>query len=479
MGMARHFRPYTPEQPHLLPPCPQDWLTPDHLAYCVRDVVAELDLAAISAGYSQDGRGAPAYHPRLMVSLLLYAWCSQVFSSRRIARLAVDDLGGRFLAAGQQPDFRSISDFRLRHGEALRGLFLESLHLCQAAGMVTLGQVCLDGTKIAASASKHKAMSYGRMQEAEARLQQEVDELLRRAADEDAAEDEQFGGDNPGSWLPEELHRREERLRRIRAAKAALEAEAKAAAKQKQDRHAARQQERQARGEAKLGGKPPADPETVEPKAGAQRNFTDPESRIMKTADGSFVQSYNAQVAVDGAHQVIVACDVSACAADAPHLGAQMEQVIENCGCVPALVLADPGYFSALNVWYLAWRGSCALIPPDRQRHGSPAAPVAPLPEAQLALLSPAERQRHLVSTAEGRAAYARRKVTVEPTFGQIKGCPGSEGFRSFLRRGLTRCQQEWAWVCAAHNFKKYFRFRRAGQPKPATMASEARALAA
>jgi transposase len=458
--MARDYRPYTPEQPYLLPPAPQDWLTPDHLAYSVRDVVAELDLAAIEAGYSRDGRGAPAYHPRLMVSLLLYAWCNHVFSSRRIARLAVDDLGGRFLAAGHQPDFRSISDFRLRHGEALRGLFLQSLRLCQAAGMVTLGQVSLDGTKIAAAASKHKAMSYGRMVEDEARLQQEVDELLRRSAETDAAEDEQFGKDNPGSWLPEELHRREERLRRLREAKAALEAEAKAAAEEKRARHEAKQRGRAAHGEPRLGGKPPADPETVTPKEKAQRNFTDPESRIMKAGDGSWVQGYNAQAAVDGENQVIVACELSDCAADAGHLARQMEQVIANTGFLPDTALADPGYFSASNVDYLEWRGIPPLIPPDRQRHGTPAAPVEQRPEAELAALSPADRQRHLVSTAAGRAAYAKRKVTVEPVFGQIKGCPGTEGFRAFLRRGKRKCQQEWAWVCAAHNFKKYFRFQ-------------------
>ena len=462
--MAHSYRPYTPDQPHLLPPAPQDWLPPDHLAYCVRDLVEQLDLTAIEAGYSRDGRGAPAYHPRLMLSLLLYAWCSQVFSSRRIARLAVEDLGGRYLAAGQTPDHRSLNDFRGRHGEALRSLFLESLRLCQAAGMVTLGQVALDGTKIAASASKHKAMSYGRMVEEAARLQQEVEQMLHRAAEEDAAEDAKFGRENPGSWLPEELRRRADRLAKIREAKAALEQEAKAAAEEKQARYEAKQRVRQQLGEAKLGGKPPKDPEQVQPQKKAQRNFVDPESRIMKAGDGSWIQGYNAQAAVETENQVIVACDLSDCAADAPHVGAQMEQVIANTGFLPAGVIADPGYFSATNIHYLEWRGVQPLIPPDRQRHGTPIAPVAPLPEAELALLPAADRQRHLVSTAAGRAAYAKRKGTVEPTFGQIKGCPGAEGFRGFLRRGLAKCRQEWAWVCAAHNFKKYFRFCHARQ---------------
>lgn len=459
-GMARDYRPYTPDQPYLLPPCPRDWLPADHLAYCVRDLVNELDLAGIEAGYSRDGRGAPAYHPRLMVSLLLYAWCSQIFSSRRIARLAVEDLGGRFLAAGQQPDHRCLNDFRLHHGEALRGLFVQSLRLCQAAGMVTLGQVALDGTKIAAAASKHKAMSYGRMVEEEERLQREVDAMLERARQEDAEEDAQFGAEAPGSWLPEELRRREERLEKIRQAKAALEAEAKAAAEEKRARHAAKQRVREERGEARLGGKPPADPATVQPKEKTQRNFTDPESRIMKGGDGAWVQGYNAQATVDTAQQVIVACEVTDCAADAPSLGRQTEQTIANTGFLPASLSADPGYFSATNVGYLEWRGIRPLIPPDRQRHGTPAAPVAELSAEELALLSVAERQRHQLSTAKGRADYAQRKGTVEPTFGQIKGCPGAEGFRAFMRRGLRKVRQEWAWICATHNFKKYFRFR-------------------
>lgn len=456
--MARHYRPYTPDQPHLLPPSPADWLRRDHLAYCVRDLVAELDLSAIEAGYSQDGRGAPPYHPRMLVSVLLYAWCSHVYSSRRIARLCTDDLGGRFLAAGHTPDHRCINDFRLQHGEALRALFTQSLLLCQGAGMVTLGQVALDGTKVAGAASKHKAMSYDRMEKAVARLQEEVDRILSQAEAEDAADDAQFGKEALGSSLPEELQRRETRLAKIRAAKAALEAEAKEAAKRKQDAHAARQRARQERGEGKLGGKPPADPEGVRPEPKAQRNFTDPESRIMKAGNGTWVQGYNGQVAVDTHQQVIVACGLTNQAADEPHLAQQVEQVIANTGFIPAQLLADPGYFSALAVLYLEYRGIMPLIPPDRQRHGSPAEPAAPLPEAELAKLGAVEKQRQRVSTAAGRADYARRKATVEPVIGQIKGCPGKPGFCGFLRRGLVKCEQEWGWVCAAHNFRKYIR---------------------
>lgn len=460
--MARDFRPYAPDQPYLLPPDPREWLSEDHLAYCIRDLVQELDLSAFFAAYSRDGRGAAPFSPRLMVSLFLYAWCQDIFSSRQIARLCTDDLGGRFLAAGHTPDHRTLNTFRLQHGEALRGLFLQSLHLCQRAGMVSLGHVALDGSKIAANASKHKAMSYGRMVEAEARLEAEVDQMMQRAAAADAAEDAAFGKENAGSLFEEEVARRQGRLAKLREAKAALEADVKAAAQAAQERREAEDRARAAAGQRKKGGKQPPDPETVVPKAKAQRNFTDPESRIMKGGDGSWVQGYNVQAAVDRDHQVIVACDLTNQAADAPHLPALLDQVSENTGCQPNEASADAGYFSEANVEAVEARGIHAFIPPDRQRHGSPAAPVEPLSAEEMAPLTAAERQRHVLSTQSGRAAYAQRKITVEPTFGQIKGSPAAPGFRGFLRRGLTKCRQEWGWTCATHNFLKYFRFQRA-----------------
>jgi transposase len=460
--MAHDFRSYTPDQPYLLPPDPRDWLSEDHLAYCVRDLVQHLDLSAFFAAYSRDGRGAAPFSPRLMVSLFLYAWCNNIFSSRQIARLCTDDLGGRFLAAGHTPDHRTLNTFRLQHGEALRGLFLQSLRLCQCAGMVSLGHVALDGSKIAANASKHKAMSYGRMVETQTRLEDEVEAMMQRAAAADAAEDAAFGKENPGSLFDEEVARRQGRLAKLREAKAALEAEAKAAAQAAQERREAEDRARAAAGERKKGGKKPPDPETVVPKEKAQRNFTDPESRIMKGGDGSWVQGYNAQAAVDRDQQVIVAMDLTNQAADAPHLPAMMEQVTTNTGCKPDEGSADAGYFSEANVAAMEAAGIQALIPPDRQRHGTFTAPVAPLSAEELAELTVAQRQRHLLSTASGRAAYAQRKITVEPTFGQIKGSPGAPGFRGFLRRGLEKCRQEWGWICATHNFKKYFRFQRA-----------------
>lgn len=459
--MAHNFRSYAPDQPYLLPPDPRDWLSEDHLAYCIRDLVQELDLSAFFAAYSRDGRGAEPFSPRLMVSLFLYAWCNDIFSSRRIARLCTDDLGGRFLAAGHTPDHRTLNTFRLQHGEALRALFLQSLRLCQRAGMVSLGHVALDGSKIAANASKHKAMSYGRMVETEARLEAEVEAMLQRAAAADAAEDEQFGRANPGSLFGEEVARRQERLAKLREAKAALEAEAKAAAKAAQARREAEDRARAEAGQRKKGGKRPPDPASVEPKEKAQRNFTDPESRIMKGGDGSWVQGYNAQAAVDRDQQVIVACDLTNQAADAPHLLPMLDQVSANTGCKPDESSADAGYFSEANVKAVEAQHIRALIPPDRQRHGTFVAPVEPLSSEAMAKLTVAERQRHLLSTQSGRAAYAKRKITVEPTFGQIKGSPAAPGFRGFLRRGLAKCVQEWSWMCATHNFKKYFRFQR------------------
>ena len=458
--MAHSFRPYAPEQPFLLPPDPRDWLGEDHLAYCIRDLIQELDFTSFLVAYSRDGRGAPPYAPQLMVALLLYGWCQRRYSSRQIERLATDDLGGRFLAAGHQPDHRAISDFRLRHGEALRGLFLQSLRLCQQAGMVSLGHVALDGSKLTAHASKHKAMSYGRLVEAETLLAAEVDEMLAQAAQVDAAEDQQFGRENRGSLLPEALARRQSRLAKLREAKAALEAEVRAAAQAAQEQREAEDAARTAAGQRLKGGRKPQDPATVRPKDKAQRNFTDPESRIMKGGDGAWLQGYNGQAAVDRDEQVIVACTLTNQAADAPHLAAMTAQVVANTGCKPTVVSADPGYFSSANIDTLTGQGVRALIPPDRQRHGSPAAPVEPLPAAVLAALPVEQRQRHLLSTAAGRQEYGHRKTTVEPAFGQIKGCPAAPGFRGFLRRGLEKCGQEWSWICAAHNFRKYLRFQ-------------------
>jgi transposase len=469
--MAHEFRNYAPDQAFLMPPSPRDWLPEDHLAYLVLDVISQLDMSPFLAGYSTDGRGAPAYSPVMLSSLLLYGWCRHVYSSRKLEALGCEDVGARVIVAGHQPDHRSINLFRLRHGKALTTLFDQSVKLCQRAGMVSLVQVAIDGTKVEASASKRKAMSYGRMVEEETRLQAELDGYLRRAREEDEADDAQFGPDQSGPQLPDELRRHESRLAKVREAKATLEAEAQAAAAAKQKERA----EKEAQSDKPLRGpKPKIDPE---PKDSAQRSFTDPDSRIMKGADGAFLQAYNGQAAVDKDYQVIVACELSQDANDKRLLIPMVEQTIAQTGAKPGAVLADPGYYSEENVTAMEALGVKALIPPDKERCGTPAEPAPALTDEAFASLSPNEKMRHVISTAEGRDAYRHRKGIVEPVFGQAKGSAGNPGFLGFLRRGLTKCTEEWHWLCARHNIMKYIRFRRAKihPPKPSKAAISAR----
>jgi transposase len=428
--MAKTFRPYDPDQLLLMPPALADWVPEDHLARFVSDVVDTLDLTAIEETYAEE-RGYPPYHPQMMVKVLLYGYCTGIYSSRRIARQLTDSVAFRFLAAGNQPDFRTVSDFRKRHGGALTGLFQQVLRLCRRAGLVKLGQVAVDGTKIKANASKHKAMSYRRMQEADAALSAEVAELLRRAEAADHAEDARYGPDQRGDELPAELARRESRLAKIREAKAALEAEA--------------------RTQAQAAGKPPDD---ARPPDKAQRNFTDPESKIQKTSDG-FIQGYNAQVAVDATAQVIVAQHVTAASPDAQQLQPAVQALIRGLHRRPRVVLADAGYWSEANVVALQDRGIEPLIATGRRTHREPV-PVAPRgrPPAGLTVK---QRMARTLATLRGHALYARRKTIVEPPFGQIKH---ARGFRQFLRRGLRAVGEEWALICTSHNLLKLYRVR-------------------
>lgn len=419
------FRPYDPEQLLLLPPAIQDWLPEGHLARFLSEVVDVLDLSAIEGVYTEE-RGFPPYHPRMMTKLLLYGYCTGTYSSRRLAEKLVDSVAFRYLAAGNQPDFRTLSDFRKQHGVALSGLFEQVLRLCRKAGLVKLGRVAVDGTKIKANASKHKAMSYGRMVKKEASLAQEVRELLERAEAIDRDEDERYGRDRSGEELPEELARRESRLRKIREAKAALEEEA--------------------RQKAHAEGK---DPDQARPPEKAQRNFTDPESKIQKTSDG-YLQGYNAQLAVDEAHQVIVAQQVSPNSADVEHLVPVLQALRRKLRRKPKQVLADAGYWSEENVRYLEKAKIEPFIATRRQKHGEP---VAPAPRGRPpAGLTAKERMQRKLQTKRGRRVYARRKAIVEAPFGQIKQ---ARGFRQFLRRGLERVQQEWALIATAHNLLK------------------------
>ena len=426
-AMAKTFRPYDPDQLLLMPPALADWVPEDHLARFVSDVVDALDLTAIEETYMEE-RGYPPYHPQMMVKVLLYGYCTGVYSSRRIARQLTDSVAFRFLAAGNQPDFRTVSEFRKRHGPALAGLFQQVLRLCRRAGLVKLGQVAVDGTKIKANASKHKAMSYRRMQEADAALTAEVVELLRRAEAADHDEDARYGPDQRGDELPAELARRESRLAKIREAKAALEADA--------------------RTQAQADGKPPDD---ARPPDKAQRNFTDPESKIQKTSDG-FIQGYNAQVAVDATAQVIVAQHVTAASPDAEQLQPVVQALTRGLHRRPRVVLADAGYWSEANVVALQDRGIEPLIATGRRKHHEPV-PVAPRGRPP-AGLSVKQRMVRTLATLRGHGLYARRKAIVEPPFGQIKH---ARGFRQFLRRGLRAVGEEWALICTSHNLLKLY----------------------
>jgi transposase len=423
-GMPKTFRPYVPEQSLLLPPSISDWLPDGHLARFISDVVDELDLKAIESTYEEE-RGYPPYDPRMMTKILLYAYATGTYSSRRMAGKLADSVAFRFLAAGNQPDFRTLNRFRKKHGAAIGELFGQVLHLCQRAGLVKLGKVAVDGTKIKANASKHKAMSYGRMDEAQRRIKEEVRRIMAEVDRINAEEDELYG-DERGDELPEELRTREGRLKKIREAKAALEAEA--------------------REKAKAEGK---DPSTAKPENKAQRSFTDPESRIQKTSDG-FIQGYNAQIAVDERSQVIVAHRVAQDSVDTPQLLPTIAAVCNNLGSKPKQVLADAGYWSESNVWELRKKGIEAFIPPERVKHADARIP-APRGRMPRQMSYKARMQRKL-RTVRGRAIYALRKILPEPVFGQIKQ---ARGFRQFLRRGLTAVNQEWALICTVHNLLK------------------------
>jgi transposase/IS5 family transposase len=426
--MKEVFRPYLPDQLLLLPPSLSDWVPEGHLARFVSDLVEELELSEIEGVYEEE-RGQPPYHPRMLVKVLLYGYATGVYSSRRIARQLVDSVAFRYLAAGNEPDFRTVNAFRKRHGAALSELFEQVLRMCRRAGLVKLGRVAVDGTKIKANASKHKAMSYGRMKESELALRREVEELLRRAEEADRREDELYGEDESGDELPEELAHRESRLKKIREAKAALEQEA--------------------REKAAAEGK---DPDKAKPRGRAQRNFTDSESRIQKTSDG-FIQGYNAQIAVDSEAQVIVSQHVSPAAPDVEELLPAVAAIGRVLKRRPKQVLADAGYWSDDNVAELQARGVDAYIAPRRYKHSEP---LPPAPRGRIPKhLSAKERMERKLQTLRGRAVYAARMILPEPVFGQIKA---GRGFRQFLRRGLLAVGQEWALICTAHNLLKLYR---------------------
>jgi transposase len=421
-----------------MPASMREWLSTDHLAYFISDIVDQLDLSAIMKRYAIEERGYPPYHPAMMVKVLLYAYCVGVPSSRKIEKRLCEDIAFRVLAASNTPDFRTISDFRKDHLKALAGLFLQVLKLCQKAGLVKLGHVALDGTKIKANASKHKAMSYKRMKEEEARLEAEVAALMKKAEAVDEEEDSRYGKDKRGDELPKELSFREGRLKKIREAKAALEEEAK------------REAEIAAVSNKKHTGVPDDK---------AQRNFTDPESRIMPAPGGKhFIQAYNAQAAVDSAHQVIVAAEVTNKPTDRGQSEPMMEVVKENTGKLPRQMSADAGYFSSDAVKNLDAQGIDVYMPPDKMGHRStlPPAPRGRIPKD----LSIVDRMRRKLRTKKGKERYGLRKELPEPVFGQIKQ---ARGFRQFILRGENKADGEWKIICAGHNLLKLFGAHRNG----------------
>ena len=525
MRKPKTFRPWNPEQTLLLPPSPVEWLPANHLVFFLLDMAAELDLSAIYAVYeARDPRGVKAYEPRMMVVLLLYAYCVGIPSSRRIERACWEDAAFRVLTGNQQPDHSRISDFRLVHLDALAGLFVQVLRLCQKAGLVSLGNVALDGTKVKANASKHKAMSHERMLKTEAQLEAEIAALLRKAELIDAQEDARYGKGKRGDELPKELELRQDRLDALRKAKAELEAEAAAdhARRREQQARAAEEQAaeaaaqaadaetaaaadndeadaeseaaaralakeaqqaerraRSARGRAELARKLAIDkaqtagistpdplssmdplampsrnlPTTAagDPKANAQRNFTDPDSHILKGGDG-WIQGYNCQAAVDGDHQIIVAVGVSNQASDAPHLQPMVERIVANTGQLPEKLIADAGYCSTGNIEASEQRELDAYLSTSRQEHGKRPRPSrGPAPRD----LDARGRMDRKLRSKAGQAIYALRKTIVEPVFGQIKG---ARGLDRFLLRGLEKVNGEWALMAITHNIGKLHR---------------------
>jgi len=451
MKTTSRFRPYNQDQLFLLPQDMKQWLPEEDLVYFIMDVVKQVDLRKIYRPYESERRGQPPYNPTMMVGLLLYAYAVGMPSSRKIEQATYHSIPFRVLTANQQPDHDTIADFRKRHLKTLAGLFVQVLRLCQKAGLVKFGHIALDGTKVKANASKHKAMSYGRMEKKAAELKKEVEHLLTQAEQADMKEDVLYGKGKRSGQLPKELQFRQTRLQKIQEAKLALEEEARIEA-------AARKAEYEAKKKAydnktDRRGRPPKAPSgQIDSKR--QRNFTDPDSRIMP-ASGSkdFIQGYNCQAAVDGKTQVIVATGVTQETNDKQQIEPLIEKIEENtAGKLPKVVSADTGYFSETNCNILDDKEIKAYVATGKQKHGEiPLQLRGRIPNNATVK----ERMARKLRTIKGRATYSLRKQIVEPVFGQIKG---ARNFRQFSFRGLENCQQEWDLVCLTHNLLKLFR---------------------
>ncbi|HEB51830.1 MAG TPA: IS1182 family transposase [bacterium] len=432
--MGDLFAPYEPNQQFLLPPSLRDWLPEDHLCYFISDTVDQLDIRPIVKKYRKGGSGNVAYHPRLMLKLLIYAYSTGVFSSRKIARQIEENVAFRVLAAGQAPSHRSICRFRQLHIAEFQELFVQVVQIAAESGLLKMGTLAIDGTKIKANASKRKAMSYGRMQDEEKRLQKEIGALVKAAGDADKLEDVEFGADFRGDEMPDEIQRRKDRLRVIQDAKKRLE-------QRKREEDAEKIEAEKKADKSKKKGRKRKHP-LGKPKDSDQENFTDPDSRIMKSGSGAFEQSYNAQAAVDGDQQIVVAAGVTQCAADNGELLPMLDAAIDNTGKAPGQLLADSGYKSEDNFAELETREINAYVSLGREGRSQKADPDKPATVRMLRKLG----------SKRGRRRYAKRKHTVEPVFGWVKRCLG---FRAFSMRGLANVAGEWALVCLALNLNR------------------------
>ncbi len=481
----KKYKQWDPHQQYLLPPAVQDWLPEDHPVYLLLEIVDEIDLSAIDAKYqAKDPRGTRPYPPKMMTALLLYGYSTGVYSSRKIEKATYEDIPFRVLCGGLHPDHTRISEFRRKHLDELSDVFVQVLQICDRMGLVELGDIALDGTKVQASASKHKAMSYERMLKQQQRLKDEIEELLEEAEQTDSQEDEKFGRDNRGDALPEELSRRKQRLAQIEEAKKQLEEEARQArarqlkeqseghaqtAKETSDEAVRKRATTKSKNKAEesremTDGAEPDEFKTPEgmpkhrpkrntdgtPKDKAQRNFTDPDSRIMKR-NGTYLQGYNAQAAVDPKHQLIVGYGLTNQASDAGNLIPMLKQVGDMLGRLPEGTLADSGYWSDGVVDEAQRLGLEAFIATGREKEirEKPPTEGSPPPEAD-----DLEKMAYKLRTPEGRQRYSRRKAIVEPVFGQMKA---ARGFRQFHLRGIDKTRAEWSLVCTGHNLNKLY----------------------
>lgn len=453
MVMSKRFRTCSLDQPFLLPPSLQDWLPEQHLARFIGDVVSELDLSAITQEYARkDGRGYAAYHPVMLTRLLLYAYCVGKPSSRQIEKSTYDDLAFRYLAADQHPDHDTIANFRQQHLQQLAALFLEALRLCREAGLVKLGHVALDGTKVQAQASFRKNIKGDEMLQREQKLAQRVDQMLKAAERADSDEDNRYGKGRRGDELPADLATAEKRLAKLRETKAKMEEAAREqAAKLAQERERA-------------GGRPRSDAEkkrwqrakTRSQLTGQKMNLTDGDSQLMKDgATGSIMQSYNAQAVADEQQQIILAADVTKDCNDKTQLVPMTEQLVANVGTAPLILSADCGYWTEDQLAHKILRNIQVLVPPDAEKRGQDKLDEE-LP-ANAPRTERAQRMREQMKDPAVAAVYRMRKAIVEPVFAYIKE---RRGFRRFSLRGLTKVRAEWALICLTHNLLKLHQHR-------------------